>query len=381
MSHSSQQRDDHPGRTTRVLHLIKGLGPGGAERLIVNQMLTTAGAIDYHVAYTVPEKSHLVDELEDLGVPVTLLDSNSPLALWRHLRTVRPDVVHVHSPVLAVVVRLLKATRLTRAAVMTTEHNRWPRHHRATRAANRITASLDDHRIAVSEDVKSSMSAAASAGTVLLDHGVPFERIAASGDRRAARWELLGGHPDERVIIGIVANFRPEKAYDTFAKAAELALSTNDNIALVVIGQGPGEEAFREEAARLSDRFDGRLSVLGYRPDARMLMSGFDVFTLTSRHEGKPVSIMEAFAHGLPVVATRAGGIPEAIKDGANGLLVDVDDWRAIAAAWVRIATDEPLRHQLAKGAAASSSRFDAAEATRSIESAYRSLVASGRTG
>ncbi len=375
MSRFSQApRFETPTRP-RVLHLIKGLGPGGAERLILNHVLTSAGDIDYHVAYSVPEKTHLVADLEALGASVTQLSSSSPLEIRKHLRSVQPDVVHAHSPVLAVVVRMLKKLRLTNVALVTTEHNRWPRHHRATRAANRLTAPIDDYRIAVSEDVRTSMTSHIADTTVVLDHGVPYEQIAQEADRTSAREELIGEHAD-RTIIGIVENFRPEKAYDTFARAAALALAASPTLELVVIGQGPGEEAFRTEAKAINETFDGRLHVLGYRPDARWLMSGFDAFTLTSRHEGKPVSIMEAFALGVPVVATRAGGIPEAVTDDVDGLLVEVDDAEAIAHAWSSVAADPALRQRLADGARAGAGRFDAAAATKSIESVYRSLLA-----
>lgn len=374
MSRFSQEpRFEKPSRP-RVLHLIKGLGPGGAERLILNHVLTSAGDIEYHVAYTVAEKTHLVADLEALGAAVTLLPSSSPISIRKHLRSVQPDVVHAHSPVLAVAVRTLKALRLTDVALVTTEHNRWPRHHRATRMANRLTASLDDHRIAVSDDVRRSMTPGIANTTVVLDHGVPHKEIAQAADRPAARAELIGERSDQ-VVVGIVANFRPEKAYDTFARAASLALAASPNLELVVIGQGPGEGAFRTEAEVINEASGGRLHVLGYRPDARWLMSGFDAFTLTSRHEGKPVSIMEAFALGVPVVATRAGGIPEAVTNEVNGLLVDVDDAQAIAQAWSKLAADPALRQRLANGAREGAARFDAAAATKSIESAYRSLL------
>ncbi len=377
-------RPDEPS-TPRVLHLIKGLGPGGAERLILNQLLTSSGAIEYFVAYTVAEKSHLVADLEQRGASVTLLASPSPLELRTHIRSINADIIHVHSPVLAVGVRVLKALRLIDVGLVTTEHNRWPRHHRVTRAANRWTSSIDDYRIAVSEDVRRSMTGPIADTTTVLDHGVPHREIAERADRIAARRAVLGDDRadgagpdgDSYTIVGIVANFRPEKAYDTFAKAAAIALEATPWLHLVVIGQGPGEDAFRAQAEDINRRVGGRLQVLGYRPDARWLMSGFDAFTLTSRHEGKPVSIMEAFALGLPVVATRAGGIPEAVIDDVNGILVDIDDADAVAAAWTRIASDGALRQRLASGASDSAADFDAAVATKSIESVYRSLLAS----
>ena len=111
--------------------MIKGLGPGGAERLILNQVAASEADIDYSVAYRVPEKDHLTEELVDAGASVHRLDGLLPVSLRRLIRQLDADVVHTHSPVLAVGVRLLKATRLISCPLVTTEHNRWPRHHRS----------------------------------------------------------------------------------------------------------------------------------------------------------------------------------------------------------------------------------------------------------
>jgi len=365
-------------RRLKVLHVIKGLGPGGAERLIVNQLATSTSNIDYSVAYAVPEKDHLVAEITELGATVTLLDqARLPLSLYRTISAIKPDIVHAHSPLLAVCARIIRATRPSRFAMVTTEHNRWPRHHRLTRAANRLTARIDDARIAVSEDVRSSMSSSIAATTQVLDHGIPLDQVSsAASSRTLQRQQLFGDANDGIVAIGIVANFRPEKDYDTFLAAAERALPQVPHLHLVAVGQGPGEHDFRERASRHE-----RLHVLGYRPDVHHVMSALDAFTLSSRHEGKPVSLMEAFALGLPAIATRAGGIPEVITDGHNGLLVDVGDHEALAQSWVKIANDPVLRQRLAADALESAQRFNAASATRSIEDSYRFLVAGSDHG
>ena len=107
-------------------------------------------------------------------------------------------------------------------------------------------------------------------------------------------------------------------------------------------------------------------------------MAAFDVFTLSSKHEGKPVSLMEAFALGLPVAATRAGGIPEAVTADANGLLVDVGDAEGLADAWLRLASDPELRQRMGMAARAAADGFDAATSTRSIEVLYRSVLTAG---
>ena len=279
-------------------------------------------------------------------------------------------MVHVHSPLIASLVRVVNRLSGRRFRVVTTEHNRWPRHHPVTRFVNRCTVRLDDATIAVSDDVLASMSTRAQRSTRSLRHGIPIAEIRAELSARDAARAELGL---EGVVVGIVANFRPEKAYDVFLAAVEIAAARNDELQFVVIGQGPGEEDFRREAAA-SEHAD-RLHVLGYRPDARRVMAGFDVFTLSSRHEGLPVSLMEAFALGLPVVATRAGGIPEAVRDGVEGMLVDIDDAAALADGWVRLAEDAEMRSEMAQAASIAASSFDAASSTSEIESSYRRLM------
>lgn len=359
----------------RVLHLIKGLGPGGAERLILNQVTTSEGDFAYSVVYLIKEKDHLVADLERAGATVVRLDGPLPLALRRAIRDLNPAIIHAHSPVLAVAARLLRWRRSNSPRIVTTEHNRWPRHHRVTRTANRLTASLDDSRIAVSQDVRSSMDQRIAATTEVLDHGVPLaEVIAAKSSRIAQRNAILGPENGDIVAIGTVANFRPEKDYDTFLRAAKIALDRMSNLHLIVVGQGPGEAAFRNAAAEFGDR----IHVLGFRSDAHHVMAAFDVFTLSSKHEGKPVSLMEAFALGLPVAATLAGGIPEAVTADANGLLVDVGDAEGLADAWLRLASDPELRQRMGMAARAAADGFDAATSTRSIEVLYRSVLTAG---
>jgi glycosyltransferase involved in cell wall biosynthesis len=359
-------------RKTRVLHVAKGLGPGGAERLIVNQMLERdTDAYDYEVAYLLAYKNHLVPLIEDAGVPATLIEGHSwPFRLASYVRTGRFDIVHVHSPVVASALRTLRQLRRFDARIVTTEHNRWPRHHQLTRLVNRATYRFDDATIAVSDEVKDSVAANLRRRVEVIHHGIPLQTVRGlRSSRNEVRSELsLSG-----VVVGIVANFRPEKAYDVFLDATIRASKAQPDLHWVAVGQGPGLDEFRE-AVRLREMAD-RITVTGYRADAVRVMAGFDVFTLSSRHEGLPVSVMEALALGLPVVATRAGGIPEAITHECEGLLVSIDDAGALADAWIRVARDVELRTRLGQAAVSAAARFDAGVSTREIESAYRRLM------
>jgi len=210
MSHSSHRSPATPGRPLQVLHLVKGLGPGGAERLLLNQLQSAGDDYEYTVGRLLSGKHHLVHDIEATGARTVVVGGGRfwPVGLRSLIRTTRPDVVHVHSPLIAGVVRILRLTHQIDASIVTTEHNRWPRHHWLTRALNRLTAPLDHARIAVSADVRSSMSSKIQPSTVVLDHGVPVDDIAALNKHRdEMRARLLGERADRTVVIGIVANF------------------------------------------------------------------------------------------------------------------------------------------------------------------------------
>src|SRR5436190_2760509 len=148
----------------RVLWLTKGLGPGGAERLLVEQA-RAVGDVDgfeFDAAYLLPWKNHLVPELEELGVRTHCLGvkTEADLRWLSRLRSLARrrgyDVIHAHSPLSASSARGMNRTLRPRVAFVYTEHNRWPSYHWATRTANASTFLLNDAAIAVSDDVRAS---------------------------------------------------------------------------------------------------------------------------------------------------------------------------------------------------------------------------------
>lgn len=366
----------------RVLWLIKGLGPGGAEQLLVNHAeVRDADRFDIRAAYLVPWKDHLVPRLEAAGVQAIPLDGAHEwdlrwaVRLRRHLADHPVDVIHVHSPYVAGVVRPLVRTlaRRHRPAIVYTEHNRWPRHSRATRILNRVTLPLDDVDLAVSADVRSTMPPKLQARVEVLEHGVVVDEVHAMLRYRDEVRAELGIGPDE-VVIGTVANFRREKAYEVLLEAARLTASSDVPLRFVAVGQGPLEDEMRELHAQLG--LGDRVQLLGYREDAVRVMSAYDVFTLSSRHEGLPVSLMDALALGLGVVATRAGGLPDVITDGVEGRLVPIDDPRALADAYLEVGADAALRARLARAAHGRACEFDISTAARRLEEIYASAAA-----
>jgi glycosyltransferase involved in cell wall biosynthesis len=372
-----------PETPVRVLWLIKGLGPGGAEQLLVNHaMVRDAERLEFEAAYLVPWKDHLVGRLEASGVTTTCLDGAHEWDLrWAVrlrllLRHRRFDVVHAHSPYFAGIVRLLLRTlaKASRPALVYTEHNRWPRHSRPTRVLNRLTMGLDDVDLAVSEDVRSTIPPKLATRVEVVEHGVEVEVVRSHRPQRAAVRNELGIDGDE-IVIGTVANFRREKAYENLLEAAARALAATDlPLRFVAVGQGPLEDEIHAHHQRLG--LDDRFLLLGYREDAIRIMAAFDIFTLSSRHEGLPVALMDALALELPVVATSVGGIPQAVTDGVEARLVPADDPQALAGAYLAVAADAGLRQTMAEAAARRAHAFDISAAARHLETCYLELAA-----
>lgn len=358
----------------RVLWLIRGLGPGGAERLLVAQAATRGDDVDYEVAYQVAAKDQLVGELTEAGAVVHRLPTGPtwPLALRRLVAERDIDVVHAHAPAMAVGARLgLRALPGgPRPRLVYTEHNRWAAYRRPTRWANAATFWLDDRTFAVSDEARRSVAAPLRDRVETVHHGIDRAGlVAAAGDRDDARRRL--GIDDDQVLVAHVANYRREKAHEVLIEAAA-HLDADTPIRIVLVGQGQRQDEVAAilAAADLGDR----VRILGFRDDVAAIVGASDALVLSSDHEGLPVAVMEALSLGVPVVSTAVGGIPEAVTDRVDGLLVPPRRPDLLAAALDELAGDAALRAELAAGAAASADRFDAAAVTRRIEDAYRAL-------
>ncbi len=371
--------------TARVLWLTKGLGLGGAERLLT----LTAARIDptrfeVEVAYLLPWKDAFVPELEQAGMRTVCLggdrgaDPRWTLRLRRLLRTRNYAIVHTHSPVPAAAARLLarSPTRLIH-----TEHNVWDRYRRPTYAANALTYPRNAAVIAVSDGVADSIRRprwvpGRYPPVETLLHGVePDSAPRGSEAREAARREL--GIDESVPVVGTVANFTPKKDHAGLLAAFDLVLRRIPDAVLLLIGSGPLEADLKAEVR--DQGLDGGVRFLGSREDVPALLPALDVFVLGSRFEGLPISLLEAMAAEVACVTTRVGGIPEAITDGVEGWLVPPGDPPALADALVEALGDDGLRASIASaGRVRVEEGFSIQRAVHRTEGLYTRLLQAG---
>jgi len=362
-----------------VLIVIKGLGRGGAEQLLLSGVpyLDTA-SYRYQFAYLLPWKDSLVPELTGAGFAVHCLEgARGPGWAGRLRALVRREgigLVHVHSPVAAAGVRAV-AGRRTR--VVYTEHNLWDRYHPATWAANLATFPRNDHVFAVSETVRQSIRYPGPLRLLpmppleTLHHGLDPAALPVPG-RDGVRAEL--GIPEDAPVVGSVANFKAAKDHATLLRAAAQVRQAIPSVRFVLVGQGPLEAETRRLAGQLG--LDQTVVFAGFRTDATRLMAGFDAFALSSTYEGLPIALIEAMAVGCPAVVTRVGGTPEVVADGVHGFLVPPRDPAALAAGLTRLLGDRALRDGLGQAAAARAQDFDIRTAVRRMEQVYARLLA-----
>jgi glycosyltransferase involved in cell wall biosynthesis len=335
----------------------------------------------FEVDYLLPWKDALVGELAALGVPSRCLEVHDERDLrWaarlrRRLVREPVDVLHAHSPYPAGIARLVVRTlpRARRPRLVYTLHNTWHSFARPTRWLCGATYALDDADVAVSTQVHATLPPRLQARTEVVVHGVVLDEVRR---QRACRDHVraeLGLRADE-VVVGTVANFRAQKDYPNLLAAACVLRDRGVAVRIVAVGQGQLESETRALHAQLG--LGNRVLLLGRRDDAVRVLAACDLFTLASDNEGLPVAVMEALALGLPVVATAVGGVPEAVTDGVEGLLVPPKQPEALADALTALAADPRRRAAMGAAAQARSETFDIRVAARRLEDIYREVLA-----
>ena len=369
----------------RVLILIKGLTPGGAERLLLD-MLDSADRqrYEYEVAYVLEAADELAPELVASGRTVHPLRAKHDWDLrWltrlrRLLVQGHYDVVHAHLPYAATMGRLVAATlpARSRPKLVYTEHSMWDKMAVLVRILNRSSLSLNDELIVVSEAARQVLPRRFRKRAHVVIHGVRLPdvtTIVATRDRIRASIRSELAVPNTDLLVLTIANLRPEKGYEVLLAAARQLADSGVPVQFAAAGLGPLEAHVHAEVDRL--RLGGRFRLLGYRTDVLELLAAADIFVLPSHHEGLPVVLMEATAVGVPIVASAVGEIPRLLTDGKSGLLVAPGQPAELTGAITRLVDHPDLRRQLAEGATEVSQQFDVDSATRQVEDIYDAVL------
>lgn len=360
-----------PSDGVRVMIVIHGLETGGAEMMVLHlaRELSRAGH-PVRVVSLHGDETDVAGLMRRAGVDVVALnkaggpDPRTVLRLRAQMRDFSPAVVHTHLPVLEYV---LPAARLygRRVRIIHTVHNlaREETRHRVLRAVNRRAFSHGVVPVALNEEVRSS---------ICREYALPASAVPVVGngiDLDAFRGPQRRGPRGAGVRLLCVARLAPAKNHALLLRTVARLRESGRDVSLTLVGDGPLRGALEERARELG--ISQRVRFAGRRTDTPAFYRDCDLFVLLSDYEGMPMSIIEAMASGLPVVATRAGGVAELVDDGVNGALVEADA-AAAAEAIAAICDDPALYARLSDGAVRTSSHYSAEAMMEKYVDLYR---------
>lgn len=341
-----------PGTRIRVLHLLATMPVGGAENLVAAIVRRLNPARFVVRSATLGSAGLVGEELAAAGHPVRSLNLDlrrTPFfaivsRVRRLLREERPDILHTHLYHPNLYGRLA-ALGLGLKGVVASVHNvyRKPKMHR--RLWNFLLSRVTDRVVAVSREVMEDVrrfDGVPRSRLCLLPNGISLAALEVAETREQARERLaVSGF-----CLGTVGRLAEQKGQAHLLEAMQAVLREMDEATLLVAGDGPARQALEQQAQ--AAHLNGRVRFLGTRRDVALIYRALDVFVLPSLWEGLPLVLLEAMGAGLPVVATRVGGVPEVITQGENGLLVDPGDSRGLAQAILRLYREPALRSSLA---------------------------------
>jgi len=328
------------------MQLVLSLSPGGTERLVIEICRQLANRVQ-SIVVCLDEPGDWAAELEGLHVPVIALGRQPgfqpalALQIARLIKAHDVDVVHCHH--YTPYVYGLMAARLANVKLVFTEHGRLSdaAPSRKRQLVNPFLSLLGGRVCAVSGDLKQHMVAEGfpARRVQVVHNGIDPGHRPTSLERLVARESL--GVPRGAFAVGTVGRLDPVKNLKVLLQAHALLVEKLPEARLVIVGDGSERGALEAEAARVG--IERSVIFTGYRSDVRGLMAAFDVYVNTSTYEGVSLTILEAMASSLPVVATSVGGNPEVVIDQETGLVVPARA-RAIADALSLLALDARRR-------------------------------------
>jgi glycosyltransferase involved in cell wall biosynthesis len=340
----------------RILHLVSSGGLYGAEQVILNLARSENTNSYVGALYNGSGPSlDVIDEAEKRNLKTVVFDSRGRInpkpivQVNRFLRKNRIDILHTHGYKSDIVGFLAALSGKTRWVA--TNHVWHPISWilRFYESMDAFVLRFARRVVAVSRGVREDLISAnvPPANIRVIGNGVDIDRFTKS--RSTATLKAVLGLREHDVVVTIVGRLSPEKGHRTFLEAARKVSSNKDNVRFLIVGDGPMAEELGAEAARLN--LEERVIFTSFRKDMPEVYALTDVMVNASSIEGLPMTLLEAMASGVPVIAARTGGIPDIIKDNETGLLIDPHDVEALKVKIESLIDDPGKRQRLAAAA------------------------------
>lgn len=309
-------------------------------------------------------------------------------ALWRLyfiFRQRRFDVVHTHTAKAGALGRIAAALVKTPAIVHTPHgHNLYgyfnPRVSAVIARIEKFLSRFTDELIALTELERSDYVASGVAGAEKISviyQGLELEKFTRDWKGAFNVKSSLKIRPEERVV-GMVGRLEPVKGSLFFIEAAALIVKRCPDVRFLIIGEGSLRSSMEQRVKELG--INANVIFTGWREDIPDILSLMDVMVLPSLNEAVGIALIEAQAEGVPVVASRIGGIPDVVKDHKTGILVPPSDAPAIAEAVISLLDDKPRRAAMGEaGRVWVRDRFRAEDMAEKTSALYSNLLSRKR--
>ncbi len=375
-------------RSLNIIHMIDSLGRGGAEHLLSTYApeLNRQGIGVHVVVLQERDGNPAAARLQAEGVPVELVPLDKLRRIdqvgsaIRRLRVLGPDIIHAHLEASTVLTGI--AGLVLRVPTVATLHTReYPE--RFDRAGarlwlrNQFLIAAYDQVICLSESLEEDARrhGLGRAALTSIGNGVDISQFDRTkrGSVSQARAEL--GIPSSVKLIVSVAVLRAQKGIDRLLRAIVEVRPAVPDLHLLIVGDGV-ERGPLEQLSRDLGLADV-VTFAGFRNDVARLLSAGDLFVLPTLWDALPTVVMEAMAAGLPIVASRVGGLPDMVQDGVEGALVSTDNEGELVSAICRILGDDGLYQDMAAAARRrAESQFSLAGQVAKLATLYRNLAA-----
>lgn len=363
-----------------VAHVVLSLDTGGLERIVVDLARASREQGQRVSVICLERPGVLAEQAKASGASVYCAEKRPGLRpsafvkLYRLLRSLRPDVVHTHQ--ITALFYAGPAARLAGAPlVVHTEHGKHYSASRRTRTLGRWSARFAAAYCCVSRDIANEVGAlriVPDEKVRVIANGIDTAAFAEPGDVAKLRSEL--GLPHDAPIIGTIGRLAEIKRQDVLIEAFAEVKKQVPKAHLLLVGGGPRLDELRQLSERLG--LASSVHLVGHQERPQRFLQLMDIFALTSRSEGMPLSVLEAWAAGVPVLASRVGGVPELVEHGRTGLLFESGDVPALAGLLQQLLGDRALAQRLSQaGLEHVHARHTLDHMARQYEQCYRELL------
>jgi glycosyltransferase involved in cell wall biosynthesis len=364
----------------KVIHIIQSLESGGAEVSLLG-ILKNINKKRFDISLVSFWKGDAIEDefakLENINVIYLECSSRYDIRIYfrllKILRKENPDIIHTHLPIAGIYSRLCKFNISSK--YVTSQHS-VKSNNNIFHKFNKFTGKINDFYIANSAFTRQFLidnDYCNSDKIRIINLGIDFDKfkiIKKEKTNMLAEYRI----PQNAFIIGHIGSFKHQKGHVYLIKAAEMLIKQNSKIYLILIGDG--ELLF--EMQRLSEKLQiaGNLRFVGKKNNIAEFLNIMDIFVMPSISESFGISVLEAMYMKVPVVAFATEALPELVKDGETGILIDKADTFQLSNAVNELYNDNELKeHLIQKAYDFVKNRFSIKFTTNELELFYSEIL------